>query len=406
MVHKVYLIGAGLGNAGTLTLQAKEVIDRADLLIGAPRLLQQLGDVSAEKLELVRSEEIVAALQSSDACIACVLFSGDLGFYSGATRLREMLSGCEVESIPGVSSLNYLCAKIGVPWQDVHHVSAHGRMCNIAGEVQTHALTFFLTGGDTKVGDACRTLIDAGLGDARVWVGERLSYPDERIVSSSARDLADADFSDLSVMLVENENPISCEIHAPSLADSEFVRGDVPMTKEEVRALVMAKLRLHEDDVVWDVGAGTGSISIEAARIVCKGRVYAIEKRPDALDLLKKNQERFSLSNMCIVPGEAPSVLVGLSKPRAVFIGGSSGNLSAIVEATLAANPAARLCITAITLETLTEALTCIKYLPLDDVDIVQVSIAKAKSVAQYQMMSANNPVYLISATGSCKKEE
>ncbi len=406
MVRKLYLIGAGLGNVDTLTLRAKTVIDKADLLIGAQRLMEQFEELSAQKLMLVKSEDIAKALRDSDANSVCVLFSGDIGFFSGATRLRELLADCDVESIPGISSLGYFCARIGVPWQDVHHVSAHGRACNIAGEVQTHKMTFFLTGGKTRIADVCEALDQAGLGDARVWVGERLSYADERVVCATAHDLRNTAFADLSVMLVENEHPIAPRTNVPSLADNAFVRGSAPMTKEEVRALVIFKLRLYEDDVVWDIGAGTGSISIEAARSACRGSVYAIEKDETALELLRANQERFCASNLHIVPGEAPNVLNEIPRPDSVFIGGSSGNLSSIIEDVLAANPHVRLCATAITLETLSELLACIERFSLIDVDIAQVSVAKAKGVAQYHMMSANNPIYLISASGACEQGE
>lgn len=398
MVHKVYLIGAGMGNPATLSVAANQALHKADLLIGAARLLEPYRNLGCTLCELIESDRIVEALQASDASCACVLLSGDLGFYSGATLLRGKLEGFDVVSIPGISSLVYFCAQIGTPWQDAHLVSAHGRDCNCAGEVQTHAKTFFLTGGATKVVDVCAQLIDAGLGDVHVWVGERLSYEDERIVEGDAIQIAQTSFDNLAVMLVANEHPIERAEQVPCLPDEAFARGDAPMTKEEIRELACAKLRLRRDDVVWDVGAGTGSISVEAALAASAGSVYAVEKDASALDLLDKNKERFGLTNLHIVSGSAPDALSGLAVPDRVFIGGSGGRLLAIVGAALAANPCVRIVITAITLETLGEALACIEQFGLVHADIVQLCTAKAKSVARYHMMSAQNPIYIVSA--------
>lgn len=398
MVHRVYLIGAGMGNPDTLTVAAQRAIESAGLLIGASRLLEPFEDLPAKKLDLVRSDDIVEALRAENAETACVLLSGDLGFYSGATLLRDKLSDFEIISIPGISSLVYFCSQIGTTWQDAHLLSAHGRACNIAGELQSHAKSFLLTGGATKVVDVCRELDAAGLGDMHVYIGERLSYEDERIESGLVRDFLDADFADLSVMLVENEHPIVRDVQAPYLADDEFVRGDAPMTKEEIRELAVAKLHVRASDIVWDIGAGTGSVSVELALAAHKGSVYAIEKNASAVKLLHENKERFGVTNLRIIEGEAPGALEHLPAPQKIFIGGSSGNLSSIIEAAAAKGSLERMCVTAITLETLSDALAAIGRFSLEDVDIVQLSVAKAKSVASYHMMMANNPIFLISA--------
>lgn len=207
MVRKVFLVGVGLGNPGTLTVRAREVIEASDLLIGARRLLEPFAGRDCEKRELIKSDEIADVLRSSDAACASVLFSGDVGFYSGATGLVERLGeleGVEVEAVPGISSLVYFCAKLLTPWQDAHLVSAHGRACDPVAEVRGHAKTFFLTGGATKARDVCAKLVQAGLGTVYVSVGERLSYDDERIKRGTAAELVERDFCDLAVMLVEN----------------------------------------------------------------------------------------------------------------------------------------------------------------------------------------------------------
>ena len=208
-LRTVYLVGIGLGDPDTLTVEAVKAIERSELLIGAARMLEPYADHPAEKRALIKSDDIAQALRDSDARFASVLFSGDVGFYSGATALSAKLAGIEglaVRAVPGISSVVCLCARLLTPWQDVHLVSAHGRECDPVAEVRAHAKTFMLTGGKTKARDVCEMLDAAGLGDVNVHVGERLSYDDERIVHGAASELAQQDFLDLAVMLVENPN--------------------------------------------------------------------------------------------------------------------------------------------------------------------------------------------------------
>ena len=393
---KVYLIGIGMGNPDTLTLGAKRAIEGSDLLVGAKRLLEPFAGVPCEKRELILSDDIAAAIDAADCEQASVLLSGDVGFYSGATKLYALLAAHDVEALPGISSLVYFCAKMRTTWQDAALVSAHGREHDAVGVIQSNPKTFCITGGKTKVSDICRDLVGRGLGDVRVAAGERLSYDDERIVEGTAAELADREFADLAVMLAFNDHPVSRRFAAPSLADGDFQRGKAPMTKEEVRSLAISKLRIEPGSTVWDVGAGTGSVSVEAALAASRGVVYAIEKNPDALELMRVNREAKGAFNLMVVEGTAPDALGGLPAPDRVFIGGSSGNLDAIVDAALEANPHARICATAVTLETLSELLACLKARGIADADIVQVSIARADHIGSYHLMRAENPVYLV----------
>ena len=394
---KVFVIGMGMGNADTLTIGAKRAIEESDLLIGAVRLLEPFAQQECEQLPLILPDDIASAIDERPHCTqASVLMSGDVGFYSGATKLYERLGAHDVEVIPGISSLQYFCAKLRTTWQDAKLVSAHGREHNAVGAIQSHEKTFCITGGKTKVEDICHDLVEGGLGDVQVAAGERLSYDDERIVRGTAAELAQMEFANLTVMLAENPHPVRRPFAAPALTDADFQRGKAPMTKEEVRMLAIAKMRIQADHVVWDVGAGTGSVSVEAALAACAGSVYAIEKKADALELLKQTREQQGAWNMRIVAGEAPEALAGLPAPDRVFVGGSSGNLADIIACALDANPDARICVTAITLETLADALACAKQFAFEDVDIVQVSLARADSIGHYHLMRAENPVYIV----------
>ena len=161
---KVYLIGVGMGNPETLTVAAKRAIDESALLIGAPRLLEGYG--SKRCVRAILAKDIAAAIAGETAGPVAVLLSGDIGFYSGAKNLYPLLEGYEVETLPGISSLVYFCARCHTPWEDVHLVSAHGRAHNAPGEIQSHERTFVLTGGNYRAGDLCRELCEeAGMAD-------------------------------------------------------------------------------------------------------------------------------------------------------------------------------------------------------------------------------------------------
>ena len=395
---RVYLIGVGMGNPDTLTVEALEAIEKSAVLLGAPRLLEPWEDKRC--LPLVRPAEIAAALEGAGQGPAAVLLSGDTGFYSGAKSLWPLLEDCEVQTIPGVSALSYFCARLNTAWQDVHPVSAHGRAHNAVGEIQSHRRTFLLTGGKTRVQDLCAQLCERGLGQVKLWVGERLSYPEERICAGTAEELSGEIFSDLSVVLAENPAPVERPWNAPGLPDGAFRRGKAPMTKEAVRTLVLSKLRPEADSVVWDVGAGTGSVSVECALACPAGVVYAVEREPEALRLLTANAAALGAVNVRPIPGEAPQVLSGLPAPDRVFIGGSGGALEGILRAVLGKNPLARVVLTAVTLETLGEGVDCLNRLAFTDVEIAQVAVTQTRGVGRYHMLEAQNPVWILSGTG------
>ena len=395
---KVYLIGMGMGNPDTLTARASAAIQECPVLVGAPRLLEPYGDHTC--VPLVRTEEIARYVDNAPKGPVGVLLSGDLGFYSGARGLWQALAGHEVVSIPGISSLSYFCAALGIPWQDAHVVSVHGRQADPVGAVRGHEMTFLLTGGATRAQDVCAALTRAGLGELDCAVGERLSYPDERIVTGPAHTLAGEGFDDLSVMLVINPAPVMRPWQAPGLRDGDFLRAEVPMTKEEIRWLAVCKLRLASHHVVWDVGAGTGSVSAECAQAVPQGQVYGVERDQEALELLAANRAKLGLSNLAIVPGKAPEALAELPTPDRVFIGGSGGALESVMRLALEKNPAVRFVITAITLETLTQATSLCRTLELADVEIVQVAVTRTRRVGRSHMAQGQNPVWIISGEG------
>ena len=394
-----YLIGIGMGNPETLTQGAARRINAAGQLIGAPRMLEAFAQHPGRKLALVRAEEIAAAVRAFDGDSA-VLLSGDPGFYSGAAKLYGLLDGVQVETIPGISSLNYFCARLHTSWQDARLVSVHGRTANAVGEIQSHAKTFLLTGRNCTAADLCALLTQAGLGQIRIHVGQRLSYPDECIVSGTAAELAGRQFEELSVVLAENPAPTGWKQGAPCLWDQQLIRGKTPMTKENIRLLAVARLAIRPDSVVWDVGAGTGSVSAACAMAAWQGQVWAVEKESEALELIRQNREALGLWNLRVIEGEAPVALAELPRPDCVFIGGSSGSMAEIFRVVLEKNPAARICLTAVSLESLTDGLTCMQQFALDHVDVTQISAAQSKTLGKYHMMMGQNPVWILSGEG------
>lgn len=408
-MRKVTIIGAGPGNPDLLSRAALDAIDIADVVIGAHRALVGI-DVPPDvvRCELVKTADIVAALTDAASWQrAVVVMTGDVGLFSGARRLVEALSGdaqVDVRVIPGISSASYLAARLARPWQDWRFVSAHGVACDIVAEAERAGELFLATSGGEDPSRLSGELVQAGFGDARVTVAERLSYPDERITCATASEIAGQTFDDLNVMLIEFAGGAASSrwpYASSGIPDELFIRGDVPMTKLEVRAVALAKLRLTATDTVWDVGAGTGSVSIEAALVARAGSVWAVERNAAGVRLIRENADAFGCGNVHAVPGVAPEALAKLPVPDAVFVGGSVGELPSIVEAALEKNSQVRLCVPCVTVETLTEACALLSGSRFKGFEACQVSAARAEAVGSHHLMKAQNPVFLVSARGA-----
>lgn len=392
----VTLIGMGSGQPENLTLQGMAALRQADLILGARRLLAVLpAGCTENRAAAYRPDEVAELLQTSGAENAVLVYSGDTGFYSGASSMMEKLEalGVRARVLPGLSSIQLLAAALGRPWQGWNLVSAHGRTCDPVAECMQGRPTFFLTGGSEDPATLCAQLEAEGFGDVQGVVGQCLGTPEEKLFRGSVKELAAGRFNSLSVLLVEAVEGLPRR--APGLPDEAFERGDVPMTKQEVRAAVLAKLAVRPEDILWDVGAGTGSVSVELALAAPRGRVYAVECRPEGCALIKANREKFRTRNLVLVEGLAPDALSDLPAPDAVFIGGSKGSLAAIVDAALDKNPDARICVSAIALETLSAAVAALTAKGRT-VQVSQIAVSRAKAVGGLHLMMAQNPIYLI----------
>ena len=184
------------------------------------------------------------------------------------------------------------------------------------------------------------------------------------------------------------------------ISDSEFIRGDVPMTKEEIRILSLSKLQLTVDDCLLDVGAGTGSVSIEMARLLPESTVYAVEQKAKALELIRQNMLKFETPNIKIIEGKAPEVLEGISGVNKMFIGGSGGNLKEIIDwVENNCQTGSRVVINAVSLNTLVDARQLLDSPAFSAPEIIQVSINRIEKLGNAEMFRPQSPIFIISST-------
>lgn len=408
-IPKVTVIGIGPGGQDQMTRAAWQAIDSADCLIGAKRMLAAAVPGQRPCFEAIAPEAIAEYICAHpEYRNFAVLMSGDSGFYSGTRRLLPLLKDCRTEVLPGISSLSCLCAKLGTDYETVRTLSLHGRNTDFLQAVRREKRLFLLTGGENNVNAICRMLIDAGLEDVRLYVGERLSYPDEQIRKGTPRELLDGTFDPLSVLLIENDFPTAVITHG--LPDEAFEResgskGMIPMTKSEIRSICLSKLALTENAVCWDIGCGTGSVTIEMALQADKGTVCAVDIDPAAAELTAKNAARFSCGNISITQGSAPEACAEMPTPTHVFIGGSSGNLREIIRTLFERKAPMRIAAAAVTLDSIAELTEITESFPFSETDIVMIQTARAKKAGSHRLMLGGNPVYIFTMSIAGKDE-
>lgn len=393
-------IGIGMGTLDTLTHEAAETIRNADILFGAKRILESVEHMpdllrdDQERVEEYRSAQIAKYLSTrTNLTRIVILMSGDVGFYSGARLVQDAFPDEKIDYYCGISSVVYFASKVPTAWQDAKLLSAHGRSLNLLNCVQRYPKIIMIVSGVEDVRAICQELVEAEMTYVHVTVGTNLSYPEETVTSGTPEDFLQAETTGLHIMLLEN--PQANHIIVPGMSDETFVRGKVPMTKEEIRILSVAKLQLTEDSIVYDVGAGTGSVSMECARLCTNGTVYAVERNPEGIALIRENSKKLRLSNVKAIEGLAPEALMDLPAPTHAFIGGSAGNMGEILDVLRAKNPSVRIVINTIALESISEVMQLLKERGYD-ADIVQISAAKSRVLGRYHMMTGLNPVYII----------
>ncbi len=393
---KIYVIGIGMGNKDTMTLQARSAIAKAEVVVGAERMVKHYKNYYAA----YKPEDIKDYIDSCGYETVAVLFSGDIGFYSGAKKLLKVLEGYDTQLISGVSSYTYFCNRLGLSTEDVKPFSIHGRQLNYIYYINTNKYCFFLMGGYKDLEEMCGKLLYYGMNNVVLHIGEKLSYADEKITHIKPDELEPTD--NLIVVITENKDFKSK--YTGLIEDTEFIRGNVPMTKSVVRTVSVGKLELTEDASIYDIGAGTGSVSVEMALFKPDSRIYAVEKNKEALELIKQNRKKFAVDNVKIIEGNAPDVLALLPPPKHVFVGGSNGNMKEILDTVWSKNNEACVVVNAVSLNTVSQ-LT--EYAQKNSVcmETVQIAVSNGDKVGSHILMKSENPVYVFKMRKEITKE-
>lgn len=391
-MQNLYIIGAGMGHISDLTEYAADIIKNADVVYGSARLYEQY-KVLNTNISAPKYSEIESVLEKETLKNTALLVSGDVLFYSIAKKIQEKFSNkYNIELVPGISSMQYFLSKLNIINYDIKAVSMHGRNNSCLGPVSYNEYTFMLTGGDKKADNIINELYNAGLDYVYVYAGENLHSDNERIVSGKISDMLDYKFSSLTVLLIHNKEYVNPKTN---LRDNDFIRGKAPMTKEDIRWLSACYLGIDDNDIIYDIGAGTGSCAVEFAGHAKDGLVFAVEKEDEAFELININKKNLKRHNVISIKGTAPEILTDLPAPDKVFIGGSSKTMKDIFKIVYEKNNHVKITVTAITLETIASAVDAFKDYNIEP-DIVCINSAKSKKAGPYHMMMGNNPVYII----------
>ncbi len=410
----IRIIGGGPGDEAYILPMARQAVAESSLIIGDKRLLQTFGLEADEThiFEMGRMMERLEWLKNQpDSLSAGILVSGDPLMYSLFRLVRRTFPDAQVEIIPGIGSIQAFAARLGESMEDAKILSAHGR--NMPGnmlvkEVFRSPKLFILCDNERTPDWIAGQLIKAGLTSVDMAAGSRISYPDEVIVSGGPAAVFREKYPALSLVMIKNSEAADPSETSPFLlCDSAFLRNRTPMTREEVRWIALGKMGLLADSVVWDVGAGTGSVSLECARQCPVGKVIAIEKNPEALKILYQNKEHLRAANMEIIEGTAPEALEGLQRPTHVFVGGAGRALSGILEKICRYGAGIRILIACVTLETMTEAYSLLDSMKgLRRREIVTIRIETDRPVGSYHLMEGGHPVTLVIAETWNEEEE
>lgn len=407
-VETVHIVGIGDNGLESLDARAREIVESAEVLIGGHRHLEMVNG-AAERVPVTgKLDPVVQAIRENRGKKRiAVLASGDPLFHGIARTLMSRLPREWFEVLPGVSSMQLAFARAKEPWDDAVFVSVHGKPIEGLSEALDGSRKIGVFTDDKNTPDAiARFLIERGDTGWRMVVCENLAGPGERVVEGTPQEVVEQRFAPLNVVILvrqESTEPtdVSVEWSGFGIPESLFLQRKPKaglITKTEVRVVALAKMRLRPGSVVWDVGAGSGSVAIEAARLAPEGRVYAIEKNAGDCDLVRKNAGRFGVANVEVVHGSAPEALEGLEPPDAVFVGGSDGKMEAILSAIATRlKPGGRIVLTFATLENLAEAWRALKGLGLE-AEVSQISVSRGAPILEMTRLEALNPVFLVAA--------
>lgn len=405
---------------------ARQRLAAADLVIGAGRTLELVRPHLATGVEcrdmdgkLGQVAGWIAQARAADQSIVA-LATGDPLCHGIASWLTSKLGRAGFEILPAVSTLQLAFARFKTPWQDIKISTCHTADAGewFVGAPPTHGLyklmraialhprVALFTGPDNNPARLARALISAGYGnDVKLFIACRLLLPDEEVFADlAAVDVANRAFPEPNVVLVERQPDAA----APSfgLEDLEYIQRSPEkglITKQEARALSLAKLRLKPDAMVWDIGAGSGSVGLECARLAPHGHVWAIEKNEGDAANARANAERFRIGNYTLCEGKAPARLDSWPDPDAVFIGGSGGELGDLIKLILGRlKPDGRLVMNFVTIENLAVATATLKEIGAGW-DVVQLQASRSQPILDMHRLAAQNPVWVVTARNESK---
>ncbi len=423
----ISLVGAGMGNTKNLTVEALDAVQNADLIFGAERLVRNLAS-GKKSFPIYKPEEILSYIEDAfseddrDQLRAAVLYSGDIGIFSGAAGMREMLSDWDkgisvtLNELPGISSVGYLAAKLGESWDDAKIISIHGKKFLtekdvIKSAVSSFRKTFILVSGKKDVEDIYGLISKMDNGQMAFAAGYNLSLNDERLFYDTSDELPEGLYTIFVKNNSVNENTaFGYGSEKTGISNADLILSDkVPVTKEEVRKVILGKLRLSNKSVLYDIGAGTGSVTVDAKLMVPGLKVYAFEKEKDRVLLIKKNIEKFGISDTNVLEGRATETLgKAEDAPTNVFIGGTEGEFDDIIkklrDRVLAQNIKTkkkgytiRVVVTAITMDMRSKLMGLKKERYISDYEYVEMNISRSKPLGSVEMLSSENPVAICS---------
>lgn len=422
VIEKCRILGVLDDGIASLGAKALEYLRAAQLVIGGARTLQMFAahiEPAAVQRDLTGAlsqvPEWIRAAQTERLRVV-VLATGDPLCHGIAAYLASRLCIEAIEVIPNVSTLQLACARLGLPWEEMKFASVHSKdagdwvpgatpghgLYALLRDIRQHDRLAILTSPDNTPDRIARMLVAEGLADDfEMAVAERLCQSTERIVSGMAIGAAaQMPFADPNVVLLWRSR-----LRAPQvllgLPDASFEQRHPEkglITKHEVRAVSLARLQLRADSVVWDIGAGSGSVGLEAARLCRNGHVYAIEKNADDAAIVQRNRLAMGISNHTLLHGKAPEGLQDWADPDAVFVGGSGGELAELITLVLQRlKPQGWLVMNFVTIENLGAAVDTLKRLGAGW-DVLQLQASRSKPILHMHRMAAENPVWIVCA--------
>ncbi|MBI4333979.1 MAG: precorrin-6y C5,15-methyltransferase (decarboxylating) subunit CbiE [Chloroflexi bacterium] len=403
--NKLYVIGMLDSGQESLTPGSLALINQAAVLIGSRRLLSFFPRTAAKKhvlkSNLAGTLDLIKEHLGKEPVV--LLASGDPNFFGIGRYLVEKLGPERLEIIPNLTSLQLVFARLKQPWDDAVLLSAHARPIEAILTAARRSRKIGILTDDVNTPAAIATaLLGAGIDHFDAFVAHNLGGEEEDFFSASLEELSRLDIPSPNVVLLLAGGPPAPDdpsLPVLGLPEEAFDRRRPGLiTKMEVRAIVLAKMALSPASAVWDIGAGSGSVAVEAARLCPDGRVCAIEKEAATARLIKQNYRKFGVANLTVIEGEAPEVLATLEEPDAIFVGGSGGRLEEILKTCAGKlKPGGRLVANVTTLENLHSAQTLLKQAGLAT-EVTLVSIFRSQDAGSLTRLEPLNPVFIVSA--------